>query len=273
MTTDLIWLDGKICSSDEFRVRPTDEFVLYGRGLFETTRTFAGRPWLWDKHLQRALGTARAIGIDLPLDKLPTAVQVSDYVKQVSTGDVVVRLSVGAGSRKGEKTIWMNTRPLPASSSGTNLFTSRYRVSRSDELSGHKTTNYLLRQLAFEEAISKANINASSDALLLSPEEEVLETAHSNLFARFDEEWWTPPIAGGVLPGTVRSLLIENADSLRIKERSFHIDELAKCDEAVVTNSVRGIVPVASIDERPLKQTARMQPLMEVIVRSQTESR
>lgn len=273
MRTDLIWLDGKICSFDEFRVRPTDEFVLYGRGLFETTRTFAGRPWLWDKHLQRALGTARAIGIDLPLDKLPTAVQVSDYVKQVSTGDVVVRLSVGAGSTKGEKTIWMITRPLPVPMTAISLITSRYRVSRSDALSGHKTTNYLLRQLAFEEVISKASPGSPSDALLLSPEEEVLETAHSNVFVRFGAEWWTPPIAGGVLSGTVRSLLIEQADSLRIKERSFHIDELAKCDEAVVTNSVRGIVPVASIDERPLKQTARMQPLTEVIVRSQTESR
>lgn len=270
MGANLIWLDGCIRSAEEFRVRPTDELVLYGRGLFETTRTFSQRPWLWDKHRQRAVDTARAIGIDLSSSDLPTADQVSNFVMESSRDDVVVRLSAGAGSRKGEKTIWMITRPLPALSSGTNLFTSRYRVSRSDELSGLKTANYLLRQLAFEEAIAKGATATQCDALLLSPDGEVLEAAHSNIFARFGEEWWTPPIAGGVLPGTVRSLLVENADSLRIKEKNVHIDELAKCDEAVVTNSVRGVVPVASIDERPLKQSAKVQPLTEVIARSQT---
>jgi len=273
MAARLIWVDGRICSAEEFRMEPTDEVILYGRGLFETTRTFGGRPWLWEKHLERALNTARAIGIELSPNELPPANHVAEFAKEVSDEDLVVRLSVGAGSNKSQKKIWMTTRPLPSPANAISLFRSRYRVSRGDELAGLKTINYLLRQLAFEEATEQGTSDTPRDALLLSTDGEVLETAHSNIFARMGDEWWTPPIAGGVLPGTVRSLLLESAESLGIREKIFHIDELTQCDEVVVTNSVRGIVSVAAIDGRPFTTTNRIEPLTVVIARSQTELR
>ena len=126
---------------------------------------------------------------------------------------------------------------------------SPYRVLRSDRLAGFKTMNYLSRQLAFEEAISGASSEQCGDALLLSPEGEVLETAHSNLFARFGREWVTPPAEGGLLPGTVRSLLLEEASSLCIVENRFTVNDLKKCHEVVLTNSVRGVISVSGIVE------------------------
>ncbi len=40
--TNSIWLDGKVVSRDDFSIAPDDEMLLYGRGVFETTRTFDG---------------------------------------------------------------------------------------------------------------------------------------------------------------------------------------------------------------------------------------
>ena len=265
MPEKLIWLDGDIGPASDFKLDPTDEAVLYGRGLFETTRTFNCRPWLWDRHIQRALQTARIIGIKLESSDLPTAGEVMEYVQAVGGDDIVVRLQIGAISTSGHKRIWMISRPLPVLMPSIKLTVSSYRVSRADQLAGLKTTNYLLRQLAYEEATSHGSTDSFRDAILLSTEGEVLETAHSNIFARFGDEWITPPDEGGLLAGTVRSVLLEEAGSLSIVERSFTLNDLLRCDEAVVTNSVRGIVPVASVDEYTFPSTDSIRPLIDLL--------
>lgn len=262
MPEKLIWLDGVIRPASDFQLDPTDEGVLYGRGLFETTRTFNGRPWLWDRHIKRALRTAKIVGIPLNIDEIPSAEQVMAFVNATSQDDVVVRLQIGAGSVRGQKRIWMISRPLPKPMPSIKLAVSSYRVSRADPLAGLKTTNYLLRQLAYEEATSDG---LAGDAILLSTEGEVLETAHSNIFARFGNQWVTPPAEGGLLAGTVRSVLLDEGASLGIVERNFTLDEFMLADEVVVTNSVRGIVPVSSVGEHLFESTDAVQKLVDVL--------
>ena len=94
----LLWVDGKLTPIDQFYIDPADEGLLFGRGVWESTRTVNGMPWLWAMHLDRLRQSAEVLGIDLAPDRLPTDVQVRDYVRKLSaTQDVLVRLNVTAG--------------------------------------------------------------------------------------------------------------------------------------------------------------------------------
>src|SRR5690349_1908166 len=68
-----LWLNGKIIAREQFFIDPSDQGLLFGRGLWECTRTFGGVPWLWPLHLERLLGTAALLGINIDPKRLPTA--------------------------------------------------------------------------------------------------------------------------------------------------------------------------------------------------------
>ncbi len=120
-----IWLDGKIVSRGEFSVAPDDEMLLYGRGLFETTRTFDGIPWLWPGHLERLRQSARVIGIRLADDQLPSERDIADWVGR---SNVVVRLNVGQVKAGQEARVWMVARPLPEEQATVRLMVA-HRIS------------------------------------------------------------------------------------------------------------------------------------------------
>ena len=87
-------------------------------------------------------------------------------------------------------------------------------------------------------------------ALMLDPQDNLLEAAHANIFVRLPTGWATPPLVSGLLlPGTVRQYLLEHAP-LPIAEQTIPYSALAEVREAFVTNSNVGIVPVSQIDER-----------------------
>src|SRR5262245_55908007 len=54
----LIWLNGKIVPREQFYIDPADQGLLFGRGLWECTRTIGGIPWLWPLHVDRLLRSA-----------------------------------------------------------------------------------------------------------------------------------------------------------------------------------------------------------------------
>jgi para-aminobenzoate synthetase/4-amino-4-deoxychorismate lyase len=66
---------------------------------------------------------------------------------------------------------------------------------------------------------------------------EVTETNISNLMVRFDDEWLTPPLDSGCLPGVYRQKLLDEGE---VVERILTLDDLRQADEIAVTNAVRG---------------------------------
>src|SRR5690606_41289770 len=61
----------------------------------------------------------------------------------------------------------------------------------------------------------------------------ISEASTSNLFARLDGNWCTPPLAAGILAGITRSLLLEFLASRgeTCAERDLHADELGRSEE------------------------------------------
>ena len=108
----LLWVEGQLTPIDQFHIDPADEGLLFGRGVWESTRTVNGDPWLWPLHTDRLRQSAAALGIDLAPERVPSANQVADYVRQLTTQDVVIRLNASAGPPGRPGLVWMSAAPL-----------------------------------------------------------------------------------------------------------------------------------------------------------------
>lgn len=75
------------------------------------------------------------------------------------------------------------------------------------------------------------------EVVLFNVNGQVTETNISNLMVRIDDEWVTPPIESGCLPGVFRQTLI---DAREVRERVVTVDELRSAEEIAVTNAVQG---------------------------------
>src|SRR5205085_3322987 len=107
-------------------------------------------------------------------------------------------------------------------------------VDAGDTMRAHKTT----LRAAYDRALERHP--EADDVILVNARGEVVETATSNVAARFDDRWWTPPLESGCLPGTARSDLLARGT---VHERTIHVSELADAQELAVMNSVRGWRP------------------------------
>lgn len=86
------------------------------------------------------------------------------------------------------------------------------------------------------------------EVLLLDREGFVREGASSNFYGICDGELWTAD--EGILPGTTRQIVLEIASRLNIRicSNAIHQDDIQLLDEAAISSSSRGIVPVIKVD-------------------------
>ena len=243
----LVWVDGRVIPASQFHIDPADHGLLFGRGLWECTRTFNGLPWLWDLHLDRLRKTAELLDIDVDPARLASASAVHQFVRSLTAMEVVVRMNVTAGRPGKPGVVWMTAVLPPAPTESVRLKSMPHSVPPGQPDLAFKTFQYGGRLRAAREA-QKAGFD---NALLLDAHGNVLEAANANIFARLPDGWATPPAGDGLLPGTVRRHLLERSPK-PTRERTIPIAELLTAAEVFVTNSNVGLVPVSAIDDRAL---------------------
>jgi branched-subunit amino acid aminotransferase/4-amino-4-deoxychorismate lyase len=239
----LLWVEGEIVPLDRFYIDPSDEGLLFGRGVWESTRTFDGVPWLWPMHLERLIQSAEVLGIDVAPERLPDETKITEYVKSLTSQDVIVRLNVTAGRPGKTGVVWMSAAPIPHAPPSLRLATCRNPVQKGHAYLILKTFQYATRLRLGQEA----NQLGYDSALLLDDQGNLLEAAHANIFLRFRDGWATPPADGGLLPGTVRRHLLERAP-MPMREQVIPYARVAEASEVFVTNSNLGIIPIVQVD-------------------------
>jgi branched-subunit amino acid aminotransferase/4-amino-4-deoxychorismate lyase len=253
----LLWVDGRVIPLERFYIDPCDEGLLFGRGVWESTRTIGGVPWLWPLHIERLRRTAALLNIDLAPERLPDSNQVSDYVRSLSSHDVVVRLNATAGRPGKTGIVWMSAALRPQPMASIRLRSRSLPVEKGQPYLTWKTFQYATRLRIGQEA-GQAGFDT---ALLLDTSGNLLEAAHANIFVRLPDGWATPTADGGLLPGTVRRHLLEHAP-LPMREQTIPYARLAEVREAFLTNSNVGLVPVAQIDNHHFQTGSETLTLM-----------
>lgn len=236
-----------------------DRGFLLGDGVFDTLVAFNGIPVEGDRHLARLVGQAAEIGIRVDAEEVR-----ADWQRSLSGKDFsVLRTTITRGTS--ERGLWPEmvagpTRVLsvapwtPSLIQGSvSLVTSAIRRNEQSPTSRLKSTSYLDNVLAAREAKERS----VDDVLLLNTGGAVACTTIANVFAFAGSRLATPPLSDGVLAGTMRALTIELAVELGlvVEERSLTPADLVAADLSFVTNSVRFLRPVSSLDGKAWSST------------------
>ncbi|MCP3982643.1 MAG: aminotransferase class IV [bacterium] len=240
------WLDGKKTTVSELQVPFSDPAFLAGLGLFETIAARAGRAVDATAHLERLYDGARVLGIELPeLERMratlaeaaQSAPRPYAWIKIVATRE---RHALFSGT--------FDAAQIGRPSSAVVL---PWRRNPADPLSGLKTLSYAANVYAQEYARERG----ADEGLWLNTRNHLAEGCISNLFVIRHGRLFTPAVRDGLLPGTVRGLVLQAARSAgwAVHEGKLRLPRLRHADEAFLTSSLRGLRPLVSVDGRPIR--------------------
>jgi branched-chain amino acid aminotransferase len=256
----VIWHRGQIIADNALRISVLDRTFEHGLGLFETLRTWNGHPTLLDRHLERMLRSAQNLRLPLDPAHLPDAQAVHALIEanheSLPPGDDVrLRITLSGGQTAADaadSTLWMTAGPVPppAFETGASITDTRM-VTDDDPLAQFKTLNYWRNHLSSLRAAA----GGSDDVLGLTPAGLICETSRANLFLIENGRLSTPGTDGPLLPGVMRQVVVERADQMRINFTCGPLPRarIATADEAFLTNSVRGILPIKTLLDRELQ--------------------
>jgi branched-chain amino acid aminotransferase len=260
--TNLCNLDGRLVPEAEATVPVLDRGFLFGDSIYEVVRTSGEVPFCWPEHWQRLQTSAAAIQLALDLDAATIGRRIAATLAAAGPGDHYVRLVVtrGAGEAPNIDLAYATGRPLwlvmvrpltPMSGKPARLaLVERLRNDRRALDPATKSGNYLNNVLGLAEA----KASGATDCVMLNQTGHVTEASTSNLFARLDGVWCTPPLHSGILAGITRSLLLQwlPQQGEAVAERDLGRADLLRAEELFLSSTLRDIGPVTHLDGRPL---------------------
>jgi branched-subunit amino acid aminotransferase/4-amino-4-deoxychorismate lyase len=228
-----------------------DEALLRGRAAFETTRVYGGAPFRLAEHVERLAASAASLGLPTP-DAGECSSLAASAIEAGGLPDAGLRLYwTGA-------TLVATVAAIPPELEerrrhGMRLVSLRLGVDVERPawlLPGVKSTSYAVNMAGEAEARSRG----ADDALFLANGDVVLEAPISNIWWRHGQTLSTPALEVGVLAGVTRAALLELAPGVGylVREGSFTLEDLLGADEAFTSSSIREVLPVVSIDGRPI---------------------
>ncbi len=237
-------VDGRILPEETPGIAPGDEGLLLGLGVFETLAIEAGIPLFLEEHLERMAEGGRVLGLRPP--GIDPASAVRSYLREVGIERAALRITWTRGAPRGAPSLVVSARGLPSIPHEVSLAIAPYRKDPADPLERVKTVSRARAALARERALARG----AFDALVATADGDFAEGTVTNLFVLAGGSLRTPPPERGVLPGTVRKILL-GALRVPIREAPVRGEDLAAAEEVFVTNSLVGVVPVAAIEGFP----------------------
>ncbi len=246
-----VWIDGRLVTGDEARISVRDRSLEHGLGLFETMRANPeGHVPLLSRHLRRIARSAAALDLPMATVRWPVSSDIAELcAAHESTTGSVVRLTLSAGTADKPPSAWMVLRSMPAplARDAEVRIAGRFLLDPDDELNRHKTLNHWRRRRLME----RCRAQGVFESIGHSPDGRLWEAIWANLFLVREGVLVTPTLEGPVLPGVMRSMVIERARSLGMPILETDVKDLGG-EEIFLTNAVRGIVPVTHCDGRAL---------------------
>jgi branched-chain amino acid aminotransferase len=255
-------VNGEISPASQARISVLDNGFTFGDGVYETLRTYGGRPFHLDRHLDRLRTSARMLGIAIPPSDDALAADLDRLLERAANAESYIRVIVSRGvgdisyrfDRIQGPTIVMAVRahdPFPEAHyrDGIAVVISSIRRNHPRALDpAMKSCNLINNILAVREAQSKG----AMEPLLLNDLGDVAEGASANVFAVDDGLLATPPLEAGILPGVTRALVLELARTLGIEAREdpMSVRSLLAADEAFITSTLKEVMPIATVDGR-----------------------
>ena len=258
-----IWINGVLKPRAEATVSVFDSGFVLGDGVWEGLRVVGGHPVFLDAHLDRLFEGAKALALDIGLDRAALSRAIYDTLKANGMDDGVhIRLMVTRGVKRtpyqdprvtvGPATIviipeFKIAKPETLAV-GLSLFTVHVRRGYPDvqdpKLNSHSKLNCIT-------ACIQATAAGADEALMLDPHGFVATCNSTHFFIVRKGEVWTSTgdyCLGGITRGNVLQVCREA--NITAREKNFSLTDVYGADEAFVTGTFAGVVPVRAIDGR-----------------------
>ncbi len=238
------------------QVSPLEMGYQAGFTLFETLKGTGNAVPFLAEHYLRLSESARALGLSFTLSTdelqkiLEAGLQKCGFVRSY------IRIILAAGDRHELTKLYILLAPLTPYpedyyQNGIMLTTSSGAAKGAESIPPcFKTGNYLPSVIGKTEAIRQE----VPDVLFLNEKGEIAETTVANLFWVKRNRLFTPPLTGGILPGTTRQEVIKIAGEMGIviREQPGTRFDLYAADEVFLTSGLMDLLPVVLIDDRPV---------------------
>jgi branched-chain amino acid aminotransferase len=212
-------------------------------GIYTVTNTFETFKVLKiDAHLDRMEDSARRADIPLTLDRPRLRGALREMIADSGYGDVRFRVTV---PRDKPDTFILSLEPFKPLS--PDVIAKGIRVITAPDSARHnpaaKTTDWMHQR----EKIAKSLTSGISDAILLDAQGKLVEGLGANFHAIMDGVLRTA--SDGVLPGIAQQIVFEiTSPIIPLQRTAVNLRDVPALDEAFITSSSRGIVPVVEID-------------------------
>jgi branched-chain amino acid aminotransferase len=256
---ELMYVSGCFVPPREATVSALDAGLLVGAGLFETLRTYGGKPFRLDRHLARLRASGQILRIFVKESDADIAAILARLVQTNGVPDARVRLTATRGpltdpledDAAPPATLLVTAGPMTPYPQefyerGATAVVSDIRANETDPVVYHKTTGYMRNMLALRDA----HRARAAEALLFNTRHRLAEGAISNVFVVREGRLETPPVEDGLLPGVTRQAVLELAAELDVpaEQRSLTIHALLEAGEVFLTNSIMEVMPVGRIE-------------------------
>ena len=260
-----VYVNGDFVPRDQARVSVFDAGFGLGDGVWEGLRLLEGRIISLPAHLDRLYEGARAIALDIGLNREQLTAAVMETLSRNGMHDGAhIRLMVTRGVKStvnqdprfviGPPTIVIVAEyktPRPESKArGLSLFTSAFRTSGPDvfdlRLNSHSRLNLI-------QALLQAIAAGADEALMLDPRGFVASCNSTNFFIVRGGELWTSTGAysfKGITQASVAAAWREAGGMVRACD--FTLAQVYSADEAFVTGTLGGVTPVVRVDGRTI---------------------
>jgi branched-chain amino acid aminotransferase group I len=259
---EIVYLNGTLTPRSKALISVFDHAFLYGYGLYESFRTYNGKPFLLERHIKRLHDSAKELLLDKKMEGIDLKKACEEVLAANGLENARIRITVSNGASDAapwtsvtdiKPNVVVTARPyMPFSAEKyTNGFhigiASVIRRSRQSTIVTMKTVNHLDSVMARMEAAAKD----LDETLILNDDGFIAEGGGCNVFFVREGRLLTPALNSGILPGVTRDLVMELGAGLGIEtsQGPVGIGVIRKCDEAFVTNAVIEIMPVTAVSD------------------------
>jgi branched-chain amino acid aminotransferase len=257
-----VHIDGKFLPKEDAKISVFDHGFLYGDGIFEGIRLYAGNVFRLDEHLERLEMSAKAICLNLPWSRQEISDIVCESCRRNNLTDGYIRLVISRGV--GDLGLSPRNCPRPSIiciadkinlypaalyTEGMRIITSpTRRISPAALPPMIKSLNYLNNILAKIEAQQ----HGFHECLMLNEQGFVAECTGDNIFLVHKGRLLTPASHAGALIGITRQVSMEIARELGLEvvETNLTRYDVWNAEECFLTGTAAEVIPVIEVDAR-----------------------
>lgn len=253
---EIAYVNGEFLPLERAFVHVEDRGFQFADAVYEVVRTYGGRPFAVEEHLDRLFRSLTAVDIRHDFTTKQLAGVIHEAIQRASFPEAIVYLQISRGQARRHRgfpadatpTLVLTVRALESSAklreTGVRVITvPDTRWSRCDIKSVALLANVL--------AYNAARQAGAHDAIFVESDGSVNEATAGNIFVVTNGVLRTPPKGPRILPGVTRDKLLRVA-GVPVAEERIQLDELFSASEIFLSSTTAEVVPVIAVDGKTI---------------------